>query len=536
MSQPETENRLNQNIPREGRRSMIWGVCLFVTLILLTSGAGIFLLSDQNIYLPLQLTNTLELISIMHPDKYNSGNLMKSAQNAVINELDRYSGLLEPRELDRVHEEFTGSYGGIGITVIGHDYGLMIMSVREDGPAGQAGIHTGDIIIRADSTNLANLTAYQSTYLLRGPENSALELTIARRQMADTLRFDLTRRQLPLIHIPYAGLTENGSLYIKINDFEMGISRELRAVLDSLYLNNPDDVEQIILDLRGNPGGLLREAFSTADIFLEKGHLIVGVKGRSIWRNEEYYSTGSDITGNVPIALIVDQNSASAAEILAGALKYANRAILVGDTTFGKGLVQEFASLDDGSGLRLTTSRYYFEGGIFLNDPEAEVIDSAAGIPPDYYFLFDEQKQFIIELENSSFLREFAIYNKDRIVEYAPFTESEPIWMNQFFDYLELNQFKYVSTITGIANLTKQLIILSEYDKVYIDAIDRVCKLAQNDDKNQFEVYKDYIKRRLYQTALESEFGTTIAYRDAVLPYRLDIKFTEEILKNNGHD
>ncbi len=534
MSQPETENRLNQNIPHEGSRSMIWGVGLFVTLILLTSGAGIFLLSDKNIYLPLQLTNTLELISIMHPDKYNSGKMIKSAQNAVINELDRYSGILEPRELDRVHEEFTGSYGGIGITVFGHDNGLMIMSVREDGPAGQAGIHTGDIIIRADSTDLANLSAYQSTYLLRGPENSALELTIARKQMADTLKFDLTRRLLPLIHIPYAGITKNGSLYIKINDFEMGISRELRGVLDSLYLNNPNDVEQIILDLRGNPGGLLREAYSTADIFLEEGHLIVGVKGRSIWRNEEYYSTGSDITGNVPLALIVDQNSASAAEILAGALKYANRAILVGDTTYGKGLVQEFASLDDGSGLRLTTSRYYFEGEVFLNDPEAEVIDSAAGIPPDYYFPFEEQKPFIIELENSSFLREFAIDNKDRIIEYAPFTENDPIWMNQFYDYLELNHFNYISTIAGIANLTKQLIILSEYDKVYIDAIDRVCKLAQKDDKNQSEVYKDYIKRRLYQTALESEFGTTIAYRDAVLPYRLDIKFAEAMIKNNS--
>lgn len=513
---------------------MIWGICLFVTLILLTSGTGIYLLSDKNIYLPLQITNTLELIRVTHPEIYNSGNLINRAQDAVLNELDRYSGLLEPRELDRVHEEFTGSYGGIGITVVGHDYGLMIMSVREDGPAGEAGIQTGDIIIKADSTDLANLTAYQSTYLLRGPEDSPLELAITRHQMTDTLKFNLIRKQLSLIHIPYAGITENRSLYIRIIDFEMGVSRELKNILDTFYLNNPDNVEQLILDLRGNPGGLLREAYRTADMFLNDGHLIVGVKGRSIWRNEEYYSTGLDITENLPIAVIVDRGSASAAEILAGSLRYANRAILVGDTTFGKGLVQEYTGLGDGSGLRLTTSRYYFEGEIYLNDPEAEVIDSAAGIPPDYYYLFEELKSFPTGLENSLLLREFAINNKEKIIQFAPFTESNPIWMDQFQSYLELNQFKYVSTIAGIANLTKQIIALSGHDKTYIDAIDRVCNLAQNDDKNQFEVYKDYIKRRLYQIALESEFGTTRAYRDAVLPYRGDIQFAEAMLKNDS--
>ncbi|MCP4705244.1 MAG: PDZ domain-containing protein [candidate division Zixibacteria bacterium] len=532
MSQPETKNRLNQTYPREGHRTLIWGVGLFLTLILLTSGAGIFLLSDKSLYLPLQLTNTLELISIMHPELYNSGNLINSAQSAVLNELDRYSGLLEPRELNRVHEEFTGSYGGIGISVVGHTYGLMIMTVRDDGPAGQIGIQTGDIIIKSDSTRLRGLSAYQSTYLLRGPEDSPLELTIVRNQMADTLKFNLIRRLLPLIHIPYAGITENNSLYIRITDFEMGVSRELHDVLDSLYLNNPDTIEQLIIDLRGNPGGLLREAHRTANMFLDKDHLIVGIRGRSIWREEKYYSTGSDITNNLPIALIVDRNSASAAEILAGALKYANRAILVGDTTFGKGLVQEFSGLGDGSGLRLTTSRYYFEGEIFLNDPEAEVIDSASGIPPDYYFLFEGRKPFTNQLENSSLLREFAINNKKRIIQYAPFTDSDTDLMNEFNDYLQNNNFEFHSTIAAIAGLTKQLIALQKFDDTYINAIDRICKIAQNDDKKQFDVNKNYIKRRLYKIALESEFGTSRAYHDAILPYREDIRFAESILKS----
>ena len=188
--------------------SLRWGISLFVSLVLLISFCAIFILSDSGLYVPLRIYRTVELVGALYPDYDYSGDLIGKARDAVLAELDRYSGLLEPRELDRVHEEFGGSYGGIGITVIGHDFGLMIMSVRDDGPAGQAGIRTGDIIIKADTTDLAGLTAYQSTYLLRGPEDTPLELIILRNRLADTLQFNLIRKQLPLIHIPYAGLTE----------------------------------------------------------------------------------------------------------------------------------------------------------------------------------------------------------------------------------------------------------------------------------------------------------------------------------------
>jgi C-terminal peptidase prc len=414
--------------------------------------------------------------------------------------------------------------------VVEHDRGLMIMSVRDDGPAGQAGLRTGDIIIRADSTNLADLTDYQATFLLRGPQDTPLTIKIIRNNMTDTLTFNLIRKQLPLIHIPYAGLTQNKSLYIKIIDFEAGLTDDLKRILDSLYLIDPDNVARIILDLRGNPGGLLREAYRTANCFLDAGHLIVGVKGRSIWRNDEFRSSGHDITANKPIAIIIDKGSASSAEIVAGALKYAGRAILVGDTTFGKGLVQEYTGLGDGSGLRLTTSRYYFEGGIFLNDPEAEVIDSAAGIPPDFYYPFEELEPFPTRLENALLMRDFALENADRIIQYTPFTESEPLWMDEFKTYLKDNGFLYKSTITAIADLAKQLIALGGYQQVYVDAIDRIYQIAQNDDKNQFETYKTYIKQRLYQHALEARFGPMRAYRDAIVPYRGDIHFAETIL------
>jgi len=535
LSPSETENGIN-SVYQKKEHPLIWGIGLFITLVLLIGASSLYVLSDTELYYPLQFTNSLQIIAAVYPDRFNPNEMIEKAQDAVLEKLDRYSGLLEPRELDRVEEEFTGSYGGIGIFVIKHERGLMIMSVRDDGPAGLGGIRTGDVILKADSTELTDLTPYQSTYLLRGPENSPLELTIARNNMTDTLTFNLIRKSLPLIHIPYAGLTDNKSLYIKITDFEAGQAYDLKAALDSLCLNNPNSVEQIILDLRGNPGGLLREAYKTANYFLDAGHLIVGIKGRSIWRNQEFSSTGNDITGNKPLAIIVDRGSASASEIVAGALKYAGRAILVGDTTFGKGLVQEYSGLDDGSGLRLTTSRYYFEGGIFLNKPGDEVIDSADGIPPDYYYPFDELKPFPTRLENSRVMRNYALGNADEIVQYAPFTVTDPVWMNDFKKYAADSGFSYSSNIAEIAELTRRLIMLSGYSRKYVNAIDRICRIASKDDSDQFDNNKDYIKRRLYQIALESKYGTIRAFREAVVPYRHDIAYAEMVLRESKKD
>lgn len=497
---------------------------------MILGGLSIYILSDKEFYYPYRLISTLSLIQEYYPESYNRTAMLNMARDAVISRLDRYSGYLEPAEFNRVSEEFSGSYGGIGITVVGHTHGLMIMSVREDGPAARAGIRTGDIIIRVDSIDMEKVNPYQASYYLRGPEGTSLNVIITRNDLEDTLTFKLSREELKLIHVPYAGTTSKKNLYIRILDFETGTADEVRAVLDSLYGKEGDSINGIILDLRGNPGGLLSEAVSIADMFLKKGHLIVGIKGRSRWHKAAFYASASDITNDLPIGIIVDRGSASASEILSGALKYAGRAFLVGDTTFGKGLVQEFDNLSDGSALRLTTARYFFEGNIFLNNPEDSIKDSAAGIPPDYYVNSVENERFPIWLENSFLMREFAVSHQDEIIgDFA-----NPVGSSGIFDsltaYIFRDRFDYESDLTGIVKFARDEVIYGGYSIETQQAIDRIYALAKSNDSSQFLYYKDYIKQRLYQVALETKYGSGAAYRDAILPFRQDIALTEKII------
>lgn len=536
MAQTETENIIDHYPERFSRRLLLWALALFVIFISAIGGVSLFIMSEPELYYPFRLISALNLIETLYPEEFRSGSIMKQARAAVFSQLDRYSGYVEPEELSRLQEEFTGSYGGIGITITGHDRGLAVMSVREGGPADRVGIKTGDIIIRIDDLTIAGLNNSRAGYLLRGKEGSPVKVVVARNDFTDTLRFDLIRENLKLIHIPYAGLTENNSLYIRILDFEAGLSEQLKDILDSSYETNKAKINSLILDVRGNPGGLLHEAIEVCDLFLDKGHLIVGVKGRSRWNSREYFSTENDVFNGLPLVILVDRGSASAAEILSGALKYSGRAILVGDTTYGKGLVQEYDYLSDGSGIRLTTARYYFEGNIYLNDPDADNVDSSVGIPPDYYINSIEYEPFPMKLESSQLMRAFAVKHQQEILALAPFSQPPPKWFNQFVDYAKHEHFEFQSELTSVAKFIRDEVVFHNYSEAAFKTIDNICRLAEDDDQRQFENYQDYIKQRLYQLATESTFGRARAYRDAIVPYRPEIFLAEKILAGEVPD
>ncbi len=530
MPDKKNENLTESDAGSFSRRTLFWSLGLFFSMLVIIAALLMFVLSEKDLYYTMNLNSSLSLIEHLYSGQDNSVSLIKKARDAVFEELDRFSGYLEPNLFGLVTEEFSGSYGGIGVTVVKHDRGLLIMSVREGGPAGKAGILTGDIIIKADTVDLKNIGTFQATFLLRGDVGTEVSVIIARNNFADSLEFLLKREKLKLTHIPYAGVTENNSLYIRILDFESGLNEELSHILDSIFFTNKENIKGIILDLRGNPGGLLTEAVAVSDLFLDKGHLIVGVKGRSIWDRKEYFSTGSDIFEALPTAVLINRGSASASEILAGALKYANRAVLIGDTTFGKGLVQQYRGFSDGSGIRLTTSRYYFEGGVFLNDPQAKVLDSAAGIAPDSYYLSVERESFPMHLESSGLLRNFAVEHVDEILAYAPFTVDSPPWYTRFKEYADSKGFRYRSEFTILSEFLRDEVVYENYSDNTFKAIDSICHLTENDDLIQFEEYRDYIKRRLYQIALELKSGTEIAYCEAIVPYLPEIILAEEIM------
>ncbi len=529
MSEQSSENLELSDKIAAVRGHFIWALSFFVTIIVLLVALSVYTFSEPNLKFERDIVTALQLIGYFYDGPYHPISMMRHAREAVFDDLDRYSSFLEPQQLKMITEEFSGSYSGIGVTIVPDIHGLMVLSVREGGPASKAGVLNGDIFIKADSLNLADKDAFEASSYLRGPENSRLSLTIARDDLRDTLTVNVVREKLKLQHIPYAGMLEDSILYVRLIDFEAGASEDVKHVLDSVLSDSSMTIKGMILDLQNNPGGLLYEAIGLADLFLSNGQLIVGVKGRSRWDRTEYNSSGSDLLNGRPLAILVDGGSASASEIVSGSLKYAGRAFLVGDTTFGKGLVQEYKGLGDGSGIRLTSSRYYFKGEKYINDPSSPVLDSAGGIPPDYY-VPEVNEPFLNALARTLIMRQFASANKDRILAGPSLMKSADEWYDDFIEYCNEKNFKYVSATTGSIDTLKEIAELSGAGQPTIGTIDRTMKYSEKLDRDQFNGHREEVVHRLYRLAVEFKYGLARSYHDAVLPYSHQIKFAEKLI------
>lgn len=505
---------------------------LFATLLLvLCGGLAIWVLSDSGIRAGFILPEAAEIIDQTYQEKVDWHKAIESAQTAIYGRLDRYSEYLESKDFQDLAEEMTGAYHGIGVSVIEHDNGLLIMSVREGGPAADVGLMSGDIIVRVDSISLAGRDLFRASDLLRGPEGSRVKLTIIRPTSHDTLTVEPTREKIDYQHVSFAGYTKDSVIYIRLLDFEAGSSDELASALDTL-LNKPGYTPKgVILDLKGNPGGLFSEAYSTSSLFLEKGKFIVGTTSRSRWNEEKQYSDGEDVTNGLPMVVIVDRGSASAAEIVAGSLHQLGRAKLVGDTTFGKGLVQGYSRFPDGNGGKLTISRYYLAGNLYLNRLDTSLSDTGKGLVPDYQLAFPENEPFIQALESSLLLMQFAQLHQDDIIAGPPPLGPDTSWAEQFAIYATHNKFSYKSDETEQAG---QLMATAKAERASprtIAALDSLESACRRLDHSEFFQNRAYITMRLKQLAIERKYGTYRSYAEAVVDARPDIRFADSLIR-----
>jgi carboxyl-terminal processing protease len=519
MTDPRTSNR---------RLILITAVFTFL-LILLCGGMGVYVLSDPGLHESLSIARIAVEVRNTYPGPLDWNHMFDRAMENMFQGLDRYSGYVKSEQLARFDEELSGGYGGIGVSVMQHEHGLLIMSVREHGPAADAGLLSGDIILEADSTNLQGLSVDESSRILRGDPGTEVVLVIQRPASDDTLTIAITRKRIDLLHVPFAGYTPDSLLYIRLLDFDAGAAADVKAALDSLITDSRSP-RGVILDLRSNPGGLLSEAFHTADLFLDGGQLIVGTEGRSRWNDEKYYSTGNDITRGAQMAVIVDRGSASAAEIVAGALQQLKRAVLVGDTTFGKGLVQGFTRFWDGSGLRLTISRYYLDGGVYLNEFDSVLIDTGHGLAPDYYFRFVERHEFPRALESSLLLTRFANLHEEEIIASSGHFRLPDTWVDRFRSFAVSAGFDFESRATEALEVLNDVAFADHARVPLIKRVGEVLRKARRDDNRQFEKYASYIKMRLKQIAYERKFGMYRAYAEVLVRERPEIVFASNLL------
>jgi carboxyl-terminal processing protease len=319
------------------------------------------------------LAEVLERVKRDYVNPVNDHQLLQAAVRGMVSSLDPYSAYLDGDEYDEVKISSSGEYSGVGIEVSMEDEQVVVIAPFEGSPAAQAGIRSGDVIVTIDGVPVNPTTLDDTIGRMRGAEGTQVKIGIMREGNAEPLLFTLKRSRVEL-HSVKAELLEPGYGYVRISQFSETTGDDFNAALKDLRKRNNAPLMGLVLDMRDNPGGVLEAAVTVADAFLESG-VIVTAKGRTPDSKFQMDATPGDALNGAPLVVLVNGGSASAAEIVAGALKDHHRAKLMGRTTFGKGSVQTIMPLGAGNGaLRLTTARYYTPSGRSIQ---------AEGITPD---------------------------------------------------------------------------------------------------------------------------------------------------------
>ena len=316
--------------------------------------------------------DVLENVKKEYVDEVDQAEMIESAINGVLQSLDPYSAYMSPELFKEMQTDTKGEFGGLGIE-IGMEAGVVkVISPIDDTPAAKAGIKSGDYIVKIGKEQVQGKSLLEAVKLMRGPVGSSINLTIRRRDIKQPLEFKIIREVIEVRSVSSKIIGINNSIgYIRLKSFNENSDKQfLKSIKD---FEKKKEIKGYVLDLRNNPGGLLTQAINITDFFLDDGE-IVSTKGRKISETRKFFAKQGDETNGKPIVVLINNGSASASEIFAGALKDHKRAIILGENSYGKGSVQSIIPLRNGGGMRLTISKYYLPSGKSISE---------VGVTPD---------------------------------------------------------------------------------------------------------------------------------------------------------
>ncbi len=499
-------------------------------------------------------------------EEIDPADLVEAGIKGMLSDLDRFSVVMPQESYQQLMEATSGKYSGLGMQIDSRDNFIRIIAPIEGTPAQRKGLRAGDKIIRIDTISTEGMTSSEASKLMRGPAGTSINLTIRREGIKKPIDFEVERAVIELKSVNYSGVVPGTDIgYVRLSRFAEETSHELREAINEL--NHQDSVSALIFDLRSNGGGLLDQANEVADLFLDSGRTIVYTQGKDPGSEEFFRSKQPALFPEKPLVILVDGGTASASEIVAGAVQDWDRGIIMGQTTYGKGLVQKiFPITNDGSiRLKLTTAKYYVPSGrciqredrqskdvsleaelsevdsISIEDREifrtnnGRVVYGGGGIVPDLRLDPESWKVIEINLERQSMFFDFAVRHVADNPQLDPtrFEVTDEI-IDDFRAFLSEREFSYKSALEIAMEDMAATIDEENKRDLFQPALDKLETVIAKEKDADFLASMDYIKRAIKREVVTAVAGQAGMYEQLILKQDKAVLEAVELLTTDG--
>jgi len=539
------------------KKIKIWLVVGLITV----SSFGLVAYDDDHF----EISKNLEIfytlfreLNLFYVDQTTSGEMVKTGIDAMLASLDPYTNYIPESEVEDFRFMTTGQYGGIGAAVQDQNEKIVITEIYKGSPADSAGLKPGDVILEVDGRSAKGRTAEDVGKVFKGQQNSTTLITVQRPYVQEPIARIVHRQKIQVNSVPYSGMVDDNTGYIRLSSFTSTSSQEVKDAFIRLKAN--PNLKGLVLDLRGNPGGLLVEAVNLVNLFVDKGKLVVSTKGKVAMWNKDFVTENTPFDNRIPIVVLVNRSSASASEIVAGAFQDLDRAVIVGEKTFGKGLVQTTRPLCYNSQLKVTTAKYYIPSGRCIQALDyahrhkdgsvSKMADSLVqefktangrkvlnwgGIVPDTKVDPEKMAEISFGLHDKNMIFNYAtkyLNDHPKLADPKHFELSDAEYAD-FVNYVKSSDFSYDTDSEKALKKLKETAQKDSYYEGITEEMEKLGKKLADYKIKDLEKYKDQIKEFLAEEIISRQF-----YEDGRIVYMLKndrmMNKAREILKDNA--
>jgi carboxyl-terminal processing protease len=535
---------------------------LGVVVIGLLIGGLVYALTDS-LYANLEEFGQVAAVVTSHyVEDIDTEDLIQAGIAGMLGALDPYSEYLDPKQHSALLEDTHGQFEGLGIEIAIKDGWLTVISPLEDTPAERMGIQAGDRIIEIEGVSTEGITTEEAVVKLRGPKGTVVNITLERQGIREPMEYAIERDVISIRAVPYYGIAREEIGYVRLNRFSDIAADELKEAVSDLQREN---IKGLILDLRGNPGGLLSQAVAVASVFLQPDRLVVETKGKVKGQNNKFHSLGKPLSPDLPLAILVDRGSASGSEIVAGAIQDWDRGVIIGDTTFGKGLVQNIIELEDGAGLKLTTAKYLMPSGRSIQRPEdlknamelmqtdsekrgdepdtsrrqerfftkgGRVVYGGGGIVPDLLIPYEDISPLEYNLLARLSFFDFAVYYTADHPDLPVDFDVDRAVLSEFQRFLKTKDFSYQTSSEVELKKLKEALTQEGRSEAVNRQVEKLEELLAAEKENDFRRSEDRLRSEIKESILVKLYGQSAKYEGVWFKTHPQIQRAIEILSD----